>query len=426
MRILVIHNVEWNNTKASGNTLSNWFEEWDDCIFYNIYNRPFSPSNKVCHHYFRITPFDLLKIAPSSIGEEFIADFSEKKKHGNEIDNRDNFRRRIFKKARKLNMRYLFNITDKLYAKVKWKNHRYNKFIEEAKPDLIFSFGVGDAFVYENIRYIKSKMPNVKFVMAIVDDVYGMYNKNESSRNQRCLSQFKWMMENADLTYAINTMLIQHYEQLFKKKIKLLQKGCLIQSPRTIVNNPIKMVYAGNLLYGRDDTICTIAKIIDKFNQSEFRLVLDIYTGTSLPADKVNNISGNKGVTIHDPLPYDEIMNIMHLSDIVLHVESFSLAEMEKVRFSFSTKITDCLQSGSTMMVVGPKGIASVEETRLMPGAIVVDNIKEIEERLNNLLQNKMQLIECSQILNTFAKDKYDINNVRQRLRKDLFELTGH
>ena len=78
------------------------------------------------------------------------------------------------------------------------------------------------------------------------------------------------------------------------------------------------------------------------------------------------------------------------------------------------------------MMVVGPKGIASVEETRSMPGAIVIDNLKDIEERLNNLLQNKMNLVECSQKLNTFAKDKYDINVVRQRLRKDLFELIGH
>ena len=426
MRILVIHNVEWNNTTASGNTLSNWFEEWDECIFYNIYNRPFSPSNKVCHHYFRITPFDLLKIDTSSIGEEFIAEFSEKKNSDSEIEKRDNFRRKLFKKTRKLNMRYLFNITDKLYAKVKWKNKRYNKFIEDANPELIFTFGVGDTFVYENIRYIKSKMPNVKFAMAIVDDVYGNYSKSKSSRSRRCLSQFTWMMENADLIYAITPMLIQHYEQLFNKKIKLLQKGCLIQPPRTTVNSPLKIVYAGNLAYGRDDTICAIAKVIDKLNQSKLQLTLDIYTGTSLPEDKENNISCKKGVTIHNRLSYEEIMNIMHLSDIVLHVESFSLKEMEKIRFSFSTKITDCLQSGSTMMVIGPKGIASVEETRIMPGAIVIDNLNEIEERLNNLLQNTMKLIECSKILNTFAKEKYDINVVRQNLRKDLFELTQH
>ena len=152
---------------------------------------------------------------------------------------------------------------------------------------------------------------------------------------------------------------------------------------------------------------------------------MDIYTGTSLPADKANTISGKKGVTIHDPIPYDEIMAIMHQSDIVLHIESFSKKEMEKVRYSFSTKITDCLQSGSAMMVIGPKGIASVEETKNMPGAIVIDNLNDIEVCFNSVLQNRSILVDNSQKLNAFAKEKFEIQSVRQRLRHDLYELAG-
>ena len=242
MRIIVIHNVEWNNTTASGNTLSNWFEGWKDCVFYNIYNRPFPPSNKVCKNYYRLTPFELLKINSSSIGKVFNVDFSEGiSKKG--VIGRDNWKRRLFKKARQHNMRYLFKISDILYAKRKWKNQRYQHFIEEAKPDLIFTYGIGDVFVCENIRYIKSKFPNVKLAIAIVDDVYGIYSRNKTARGQRCLTLFKWMMENANLIYAITPLLIQYYEQIFKKDIKLLHKGCIIQPHRTMVNSPIKIIY---------------------------------------------------------------------------------------------------------------------------------------------------------------------------------------
>lgn len=61
------------------------------------------------------------------------------------------------------------------------------------------------------------------------------------------------------------------------------------------------------------------------------------------------------------PRSYDEIKHIMHEADVVLHVESFDEKSIETVKYSFSTKIIDCLQSGSQILGVGPSGIASIE-----------------------------------------------------------------
>ncbi len=44
------------------------------------------------------------------------------------------------------------------------------------------------------------------------------------------------------------------------------------------------------------------------------------------------------------PRSYDEIKHIMHEADVVLHVESFDEKSIETVKYSFSTKIIDCLQ----------------------------------------------------------------------------------
>ena len=47
--------------------------------------------------------------------------------------------------------------------------------------------------------------------------------------------------------------------------------------------------------------------------------------------------------------------------DILLHVESFDNIHVERIKSSFSTKLSDFLVSGKQVLIVGPKNVHSIE-----------------------------------------------------------------
>ena len=72
MKILVITRNAWDDTNAIGNTVSNFFEHFDNCEFANIYFRASSPNNKICKRYYRTTEFEVLRnwFSPEKNGKE--------------------------------------------------------------------------------------------------------------------------------------------------------------------------------------------------------------------------------------------------------------------------------------------------------------------------------------------------------------------
>ena len=67
--------MPWDNTNATGNTLSNFFdgEVWKNDKFHNIYMRNALPNNSVCKDYYRLTLNDMLKnfFVNEKIGNKF-------------------------------------------------------------------------------------------------------------------------------------------------------------------------------------------------------------------------------------------------------------------------------------------------------------------------------------------------------------------
>jgi hypothetical protein len=113
----------------------------------------------------------------------------------------------------------------------------------------------------------------------------------------------------------------------------------------------------------------------------------------------------------------------MRQADIVLHVESFNPVQIKNVRLSFSTKIIDCLQSGSCMMVIVPKGIASVEYPRKIEGAVVVDDLSMLGDTLKKIVLQPEQLAVRARRIHEFAQKNHQIDAVRSKLANDLKTL---
>ena len=193
-----------------------------------------------------------------------------------------------------------------------------------------------------------------------------------------------------------------------------------MQPLKTVTNSPVEIVYAGNLLYGRIDTLSTITSALRKINKNGVKMRLTVFSGTKVTDEQISCINDGASAVFAGQKPFDEVKKILNHADITLHVESFEPQMQKIVRYSFSTKIIDCLQSGNTMLVVGPKNIASVEYPRAIPGAIVVDDNRNLYAELLRIASNPSLLIDSAKQTNGYAVEHHEISLVRRSLQEDF------
>lgn len=416
MRVLVLSNVPWDTRNSYGNTLSNWFEGWDEVEFYNVYCRSSLPINDICKHYYTVPPLSVIKnfLRPSKMGFSF-----EMGENKTDLSHEENS---LIQSAQHGNKEWMYLISDLAYSTGIWKTKSYKQFIQEANPDIFFSFGIADSFMYENYRYIK-KYTNAKIVAFVADDVYGAYLNRRSLRSLLQANRFRKMIEMSDLLYGASEELCRAYQQIFKKNFSPLYKGCIsISNEKQDVNDPIRIIYAGNLLWGRDAVLVEVVSALEEINADGIKARLDIYTGSTVEPEVAKKLNTG-GSRICGRLAYDEIVKIQNCADVLLQVESFDKDQIDIVKYSFSTKIIDCLQAGGTMLVIGPSGISSVEYSRRIPGVIVIDDLSLLTNTLRDVFANRMSLVERSRKIQNFAVKYHSISNIRDGLKEDFIKL---
>ena len=420
MRILIVSKYAWDDRLAGGNTLSNFFCGWSDTEFYNIYCRDAQPNNKCCTDYFAISPINIVKnlFLPWRIGRRFTIDEEAIANVSSNIKAEDSLTR-LSKKSSVF--AYLYDI---LYSSKCWLNDKLRGFIKDVDPDIVFCFGVSDAYNYQLIRYLKGKIKK-PIVTYFLDDHYYMglrwWNIHKKVRNRR-LTRLAQM---SDKRYGITQMMCDAYSAIMKVDFEVLTKGCYVKNIRLKNNKPIKMLYAGNLLYNRDKTLIELVSAIKGINHnSRIKCHLDIYTTTQVGEDIIKRLNVEGVSSLNPPKPYEEIQMIMNSSDIVLHVESFDQEQIEYVHYSFSTKITDCLQSGAMVLAIGPDSIASIDYLGKVPGVVVVTDLNSLSTTLSNSIKNAQTISRNAIQTNEYARLELSIDKVRNRLQKDFTDLT--
>ena len=110
-----------------------------------------------------------------------------------------------------------------------------------------------------------------------------------------------------DKVYGVSQMLCEEYMNLYKIQITPLFKGCDMTPCKKKVGNPIQVVYAGNLLYGRDETLKTLAAGISEINHGEKKIQLSVYSGTLVSDEMRESLNIEGCSTLYAARPYEEI-----------------------------------------------------------------------------------------------------------------------
>ena len=385
MNILVVSSMAWDDTNSIGNTFSNWFggSEWEKDQIFHLYLRNQKPNNTVCRHYYHFSVFDLAdpRKKKADVGDAFSGDFSL-----SELDATSKKEGKLIGKFHENPSEFVYYAIDQFYRHQKWKNEKLDRFIQEIHPDVVFLCVTDVSFLSPFVRYIRT-VSDAGIVSYVPDDIYGQILNKPGYRRKKLAAEFQDVLEQSDLVLCASDPLKERYSRLFHKQMGTIYKGCSIPDHwKEEAGNPFRLIYAGNLFYGRDQVILKLIDAIQRHNQkSNQKFFLDICSSESVPEELVSHLNCENISAFQGRLPYNEVTAMIHAADASVIPESFEEENRLKTRYSFSTKIPESIMSGTNILAIGPGDISSMKFLSRLPFVYFCDDPQKIETMLDQI-----------------------------------------
>ena len=413
-KVLVVAINAWRED-ATSHTLMNIFSCWDPSRLVMVYTRADLPNTKVCSRFFQISENDVLKSV-----------FKPWKETGREVFNTPTVsdsgveeEHKRYAKARKKHSYFISICREMVWTLGQWKSNALKNFVKEVDPDVIFVPIYPTAYMGKIQRYIK-KFTGKPIVCYLADDNYS-YDacKGFWSRVHRFMlrKQVKYLATHCKEMFVIVEKEKEETDRVFGTNSVILTKGIdfsnlTYQSHKT--NQPLKFVYTGNLIIGRDKTLALIADILNKLNECGTKATLEIYSPDTVDEATMSRL--NNGCSKHCGfIPREKVGGVQQNADVVIFAEALEGKDSKAARLSFSTKITDYLSNGKCILAVGKEDIAPIDYFVRNDSAIVATDAKALEERLKYILENPQVIEEYGQKAFDCAKRNHDKIIVDQR-----------
>jgi glycosyltransferase involved in cell wall biosynthesis len=429
-KILVISRNAWNNSNSTGNTATNFFSNWNDWEFANLFCRNEIPNNDICKRYFRISESDLLRglFKSDNIGKAAsYEEFTEEK----EINSNTNIskEKRLYDHFRNNRWTLLLWAREILWSVSNWKNSKLRKFVKDFDPDIIY-MPIHDCFYMHNVLSFVSKISKAKIVLITADDMYSL--------KQFSLSPLYWInrlilrkkirnsITKASICYSMSDIQIKELSQEFGNKFKILRKGVDLKFIRNTPKEPcgiLRFVYTGNITLGRWETIGSIGDAINSLNSDYVKATLEIYSTNLLTKDMAKKLNSSKEVRFLGAVKPQEVAEIQRGADVVIHAESFRLKSKLQTRLSFSTKLVDYFQNAKCILAVGWEKSNSIDYLLKNKAAIVVTDLKNLTKTIENIVVSKRIIEEFEKNAINCAHKNHNINEIQKHLQADFDRL---
>ena len=404
-----------------GNTLLNLFGELEDIKLASLYTRMGIPEAEISEA-FCITESMLVRsfLGKGNPGKRIHA---AEDNEPNPEKSKENGLVRFMRVHRWTVFFWLQNLVWKLG---RWKSENLEKFVKDYNPDLILT-------VFQNAGYLNKltlhvlSLTKAKLVLCAWDNNYSM--KQWFHSPLRWIKHFcdripmRKVVQKAILFYVISDIQKKEYEKCFKMHCKILTKGAdFTELPgfKKEYNNPMQIVYTGNIALNRWKSLKLIADALESINRDGVKAQLRIYTATPLTNKMEKALNRGESSFLMGSVPACEIPEVQKNADMLVHVEAMDLANKLRVRQSFSTKIVDYLKAARPILAVGPREVASIDHLIRYDCAIVSDNKTELEQKLCSILENPSELNRVAANAYECGRKYHNKENIQRMLLQDL------
>lgn len=179
--------------------------------------------------------------------------------------------------------------------------------------------------------------------------------------------------------------------------------------------------YLGNFGVGRHTSLIEIADALQAISPDLF---LDVYG--KIPDVKVQNaLNGCKGIRYRGLIPYDQVIDVMQESNLLIHAESFDSFYCEDLKYGFSTKIADSLSIGVPFLLYASEKIACSEYLIKEKAAHVVTEKSKLYPTLERLFHDEAYRSQYVAKAIQLSDTNHNIENNRNQVLSLVQELCG-
>ena len=312
---------------------------------------------------------------------------------------------------------------------IPWRKSGLKEYIDEIKPDIIFTLLTNELILNDIIIYI-NKISSAKLVLYAWDDTYGFASHSKRVFSSLAQSVRRRKMRKvvglADKMYVISPKQKDEYEKSFNNSMQILTKSSSFEHEfvsKTDYSYPLKILYTGNLSLGRWKSVSYICEALKKINSEKRLAQLDIYSSTKLSPEQISAISDSENSFFHGEASADKISDYQKKCDILVFAEGFEEEYKNLVRLSFSTKLVDYFKSAKPIIAIGPRGISSVDYLAENDAAIICDSPEKVFDTVNKAVNDFSLLNEYAEKGFNCGKRNHNSLVMSGMLENDLIEL---
>lgn len=412
-KVLIVDVNAWRED-AAAHTLLDIFRCWDSDKLGLVYTSSELPYNSVCHKYFQISESQIIR----SVIKPWM-------KVGREVDNTPKSdddalaERERSKKIHKRQPKWIRLVREAIWKLGRWKTPALRRFVEDFNPDIVFVPIFPYAYMGRIQKYV-NKIANKPIVCYLADDNYSY----DSCRNvydylQRFWTrQYVWSLasksnqmfvivdkekEDTDNRFGTDSVILT-------KSIDFTGKSYQHRKP----NKPLKFVYTGSMVIGRDKTLAVVADAINKANENGVKAEMYIYSQTE-PSDEIRSHIDCGAAHFCGSVPHQEVKRIQEEADVVVFAESLEGKEANAAKLSFSTKITDYISNGKCVLAIGKDYIAPIDYFQRNDSALIAHSAEEIKARVEEIVANPMITDEYGEKAFNCAVRNHEKNMMNER-----------
>ncbi len=427
-KVLIVSRGTWNDAKGTSSTLSNLFRNYDPEKLAHIYIESKLPSTNCCHKFFQISEFSLIyKLFRWNQKTGHVIDKKANQKNPTEekIASQEEKTMSYVRGHRSYFYSFLRNI---LWSFNGWKSNDLRQFVQDFSPNVIWLDGSPLPFMYKIYDHIL-KVATCPASIFMQDDVYTYKSCNSFISKIRKFGLRKKVMHTTKLCcnmFVASPKMKIEYDEIFGVDSTFIAKSIEYANNDNHIHelhHPIKMVYLGQVIYGRIYSLIAIAEALKIINENGCKLQLSIYTNNYISNDLKEKLLVSPDVNLLPPVPYSEVPKIVNDSDVVVFVESFYPKYRNVARLSFSTKISDYLASGKCIFAVGPDDSAPIEYFNNEDAALVSTDISDIKNVLLKLTNTDL-VTEYAHKARLCGIKNHDKNAMDERVFGKLMEIS--
>ena len=178
--------------------------------------------------------------------------------------------------------------------------------------------------------------------------------------------------------------------------------------------------YIGKFYCGRWKTLALLAKCLKKINEQEQKIVLQIYTKDDISKKQNKLLNDGKNSFIMGGVSPDKIQEVYNHADIALHVEGLDARNKLLTKYSFSTKITDCMSSGCAVMVISWNQHSGYQYLSGNDIAFSMCDEKSTMETLRLIAENPDVVLDYAKTVYEYGAENHQLQNIREKLYRDF------